>query len=69
MDEEKKVEAVREFYEDMPVNNTTVKKAPVSWWVTILFQPNLDSARTGVPLLMLGFSGLYWGYGFAMYMN
>ena len=59
VDEEKKVEAVRDFYEHAAENKIALASA----------EGLLFFARVGVPLCILAFSAFYWGYGLTMYMT
>jgi len=55
-DEKKKVDAVRDFYKNLSGNFTAVERLQLL-------------TRAGVPVFILAFSALYWGYGLTMYMN
>ena len=59
VDEEKKVEAVRDFYAHAAENKTALASA----------ERMLFFARVGVPFCILAFSAIYWGYGLTMYMT
>ena len=109
MDEEKKVDAVRDFYAEAAENKVAFASAErmlflgkficfdlmidpimdtkmdlimdtmmdlmIDLMMDLLKDPMVDlmmniyvSARVGVPVCILAFSAIYWGYGLTMYM-
>ena len=77
MDEEKKVEAVRDFYDNAVGDDVAVERLQAIGvnlyvsqnWIILNQIESICSARIWVPASVLAFSILYWGYGLSFFFE